>query len=762
MRNLLLIYALLFSMKIQGQSIQGHLLDLENNSIIPYATLVITNLNDGLKKISITDDNGIYSFKLNSGTYKLQINVIGYKFKQVDSIQIDSDIKIDFHIERDIKKLDEVVISAEKTSIEYQLDKILINIGSDINAFGGDVLNVIEQLPQIQSDKEGNISLRGSENIKVLINGKESPLSAFEALKQIPASNVKQIEVINSPSAKYQADGLTGIINIITNDKIGMGLSMNYTSSINSLGGYNFSANLGYGSSKINYRLQSNLNKDIFKNNNSLKRTGSYPFNTKEKFLFDGNIWNISGGVDYFFNSKNEFTLNLASINNHHSFISDYIIESEDFNDIQKNQSNHQHKTLEMNGNYRHVFNDSADHFLEIDIYSSKNDNYLSSEFIPVINANDNFAQNKVNIIQSSVDYSKKIKNRYILESGVFYNRQLLNNGITRIENLNSISSFYSAIISTYAAYSLLKFSANNFTFLPGLRFESFNRNGKFESNNTSISNEYNNFFPSFHLSFTTQNVHIFNFNYNRRTSRPSLSQVNPNNIQDDEFHFYIGNENLSPEFSNNLEFSHIYNGKAIQTTTSFYFRKVEDLITQNIDIMDGVTQFIPINAGSNISLGADLSLNADLMRYFKSEINFSYNHGRVLVNDQLFHRDEKEGFRFTINNKIDLNRIRLGLIWRYSSRQISYTYSTNLNQTFDLMLSYKQKKGLYNINLKIEDVFNNERYIGQSYGREFTRSFDYKPVSRILYFSIAFNLKSSEAKERNKLNKNYDSGIID
>ena len=209
-------------------------------------------------------------------------------------------------------------------------------------------------------------SLRGSSNVNVLVNGKPSPLSTSELLLEIPSSTIAKIEIITSPSAKYQANGLTGIINIITNKKVQKGLSLNTNLNANSLGGYGTNLGMKYGLSKINYRIGTSYRKNIFKNSNSQIRSGIRPFEQVADFEFNGDIYKINGGIDWFVTENDEISVSANYTDNGHNLNTEANIIEDNIQTPQDVFGQHSHKTLSANGNYRHYFQERKA-FLELD-----------------------------------------------------------------------------------------------------------------------------------------------------------------------------------------------------------------------------------------------------------------------------------------------------------------------------------------------------------------------------------------------------------
>ena len=217
MQRLFFIFLLIFISQMSfAQSLKGIVREATTQEPIPYATILLKNTTDEFIEGVTTDADGKYFLKTKKGTYKVEVSFIGYE-KIVMDVTINKPQQLDFKLAKGIATLDEVTVVAEQTTVQQLIDKKVVNVGKDLLSSGGDAATVLSQLSEVQADENGNISLRGSSNVNVLVNGKPSPLSTSELLLEIPSSTIAKIEIITSPSAKYQANGLTGIINIITN-----------------------------------------------------------------------------------------------------------------------------------------------------------------------------------------------------------------------------------------------------------------------------------------------------------------------------------------------------------------------------------------------------------------------------------------------------------------------------------------------------------------------------------------------------------------
>jgi len=531
-----------------AQSLKGVVTDIETNQPIPYASILLKSIESEFLEGVITDDKGNYLLHYKEGNYKLQVSFLGFK-EYTSKVTIAGNTVLNITMATNEIELDEITIVAETTRVRQLIDKKVIDIGKDLLATGGSAATILSQLSEVNADEVGNISLRGSQNVNVLINGKPSPLGTAELLRQIPADEIKQIEIITSPSAKYQANGVTGIINIITTKKVRKGITLNVNSNVNSLLGYGTGANFSYGKNKINFRLGGSYNANVFESENSEERIGTQPFTQESNFNFDGIVKRVNTGLDWFPNEKNEFSTDINYTDNSHTLANENIINRDGNEFLQESRGTHSHKTFEVNTNYRHLFN-KENHFLELDAQISNNKNDLSGFFTPRIDALDNATSNTVLIYNFAADYTKQFNEKLSIETGYLWNNQVLDNELFTFDETNTIVSTETFENTQYvhAVYGLTKFKFSKWGFQAGLRGEFYNRDAIFNNNTVRIQNRFNNLFPSLHINYKYHENLNLTFGFNRRTSRPSLRQVNPIAVQVNEFMIRQGNENLLPE----------------------------------------------------------------------------------------------------------------------------------------------------------------------------------------------------------------------
>ncbi len=766
MKNLIILIALaLISQGINSQTLKGKITDESTKSPLVNAAFVINDTNGEYLKSTITNDDGYYEINISSGNYKLHVSHVGYK-PYVANIEVIKDIDktIDISMVVDETMLEEVVIVAEKTTVEQFIDKKVINVGNDLLSGGGSAATILSQLSEVRADETGSISLRGSKNVNVLINGKPSPLSNSEVLQQIPASEINKIEVITSPSAKYRANGITGIINIITKRNVRKGLSLSTNTGVNSLLGHDLGVNINYGKNKINYRIGGSYRKQNMENTSYQERIGTRPFIQNTDFLFDGKVKRFNTGIDWFIDKKNEFSTDLNYTYNTHTLSNENEFEQEGVNLDQKSIGEHIHETLEINTNYRHKFN-KEDSFLEIDFQVSDNGNNLKGFFIPNQNIQDNETDNSVLISNLAIDYTNPISKKFEVEMGYLWSSSKLNNKLFAFNIDNEIANQEDFINreKTHALYGLTRIYFSKLDLQVGLRGELYERNADIITSNVVVENSFANLFPSLHLKYKLKKKNSLVFGYNRRTSRPSLYQVNPIVSQVNEFMISQGNPSLIPEFSNNFEISGSFEINKLSFMPSIFYRLKESIIVSNFYLNnEGTTVSTFSNQGSSNAYGTELNINYKPIKWLNSHFDFNYYLENLNHTNNTFVNDLSLEYGFSFRNQIKATKkLKFDVSWIYYGPEEGFFESYEKTQKIDFATRYEIFKNA-NLNLRVTDIFNTLKWKGNNVGDGFVDNFEFKPQSRMLYLSFSYYFNSGEEKERNKKDREYKSGVLE
>ena len=678
MRKTFYIIIVLLSINLNAQqssiSIYGTILDSESNSPLEYATISVYSPNDSIVKFGgISNANGKFNLEVSKGKYNIKIEYISFKEKLIKNINVFKSLDlgaIELVIDQNV--LDEVELIGEKTQVEIKLDKTVYNIGKDLTLRGSSVSDVLDNLPSVAVDIDGNVSLRGNQNVRILINGKPSGLvgiSSNDALKQFPSESVEKVEIITSPSARYNAEGTAGIINIVLRKNKLAGLN----GSISTNGGdpktFGVSGNINFRTEKINLFTNTGYSLSSYENA-SLSETEYFNSSSINNFLNENGSRNTerdsyyqSTGIEYFLNDKT-------------SLVASYLTRKSDSDDITINNINQNFQgdkksskrienenetddTKEFSLNLTHEFVNKGN--LTID-YQKEKSNEIESSFISNTQSNPKFIEylgEKVitdenqNSELYKIDYvlpigedgqfelgyrkSNKFQNTdYLVQDEVLNGNYLINTDLTN--NL-----FYNEKVNAF--YTQYGNKKNKISYLFGIRVEESQTIVKqLESNSNSVK-KYNDIFPTINLAYELKENETITLGYNRRISRPRSYFINPFPSRSSETSFFQGNPYLNPTYSNGIDLGYL---KRLEKTTlngSIYYKKSDEIFTfineatgssvMVNDILVPVIKRSPVNLSSQEEIGIEFNTNyshsknwriGGNVNFYQSEIIGNYN----------------------------------------------------------------------------------------------------------------------------------------
>lgn len=616
MRKITFLFTVLFftSIYIKAQSpteasvtLTGKIVDDATNEPLEYATVVLTDVKT--KKISggVTDEKGEFNITTPKGTYNVRFEYISFKSVSFPNKVIDK--SIDFgtiKLKENASKLDEIVIVAEKTTVDIRLDKKIYNIGKDLSISGGSASDVLGNVPSVQVDVEGNISLRGNENVTILIDGRPSALvgiNGANALRQIPAEAIERVEVITSPSARYDAEGTAGILNIILrkNKLIGFNGSIQLNAGHPDRYGAAFNANLR--TTKFNFFTNTGWRYNGSPGN-SLNDSQYFSSNARNARVIEDRQFNRLGrslftsfGTEYYinnnssiignivFNSGNDDDRNINDINRFDSQgnINEATLrtenESEDQQRIQYtldyvNNFDGNGKRLTANAQYSTDLEDIFNNITEVDTQI----NELNDLERVLENQDEKRALLQVDFVNpvgEDVQYEMGYRGNYrdIFNSFFLSERQdFVNNGpLIPDTGLNNSFNYKEFVNAFYFQYGQ---EFGKISLLAGLRHEFTAVEIDQETSTTSAKKSYNNFFPTVNLGYEISEGQNITLGYNRRIRRPRGRFLNPFPSRSSESNIFSGNVDLNPVISDALDFGYLKRWEKVTLSTSVYYIK--------------------------------------------------------------------------------------------------------------------------------------------------------------------------------------------
>ncbi|SDB40311.1 Outer membrane receptor proteins, mostly Fe transport [Flavobacteriaceae bacterium MAR_2010_188] len=618
--------------------ITGTIYDKDINQPLEYATVSFTDkAQNKVVNGGITNTQGVFSIDVPSGTYDVTVEYISYQTKVLPAQVFQADTDLDqISIGINVEALDAVEIIAERTTVEIKLDKKIYNIGSDITTAGGTVSDALNNVPSVAVDIDGAISLRGNQNVKILINGKPSALAGFgdtNILSQLPAEAIERVEVITSPSARYDAEGTAGILNIILRQKETLGFNGSFNANVGDPASLGFSANINYRTEKFNiftnlgYRYY-DAPRNSFSDTEYLSRFNSdgeiipTEFDRiREDEVVDRLNRNYNGnfGMEYFLNSKSSLTASIFyrygededSGNNESKRYSNGSLVEET---LRREYQNEFDNNYQFSLNYVNRFND-AGHELRMDFqFENGAENQrtnIDEEYVITSQENpDQFQMEQIRQTEDQKEYL--LQADYVLPIGEDSRfeagyRGNFKNDITdyRLEQENlatgnfqvndTLTNVFDYTENVTAVYTQYGSKFGQFSFLLGLRLENTQLKGDINSRltdeelvesygfpiQTSFDNNYLGLFPTVNLIYnltgeeddTDRGEESITLGYNRRINRPRGWFINPFPSRSSRTNVFQGNPNLQPAFASAFDLGYLRRWDKLTLTSSVYYQ---------------------------------------------------------------------------------------------------------------------------------------------------------------------------------------------
>ena len=633
--------------------ISGTLIDSLTLEPIAYASILLRQGENGPQTDgALSEDDGSFKFKdIPVGQYALEISFVGYITRKilVETTPEKPDADLDeIYISGSAILLEGVTVTEEASLIENRIDKLVYNAEKDAGLAGANATELLRKVPMLSVDLEGNVSLRGSTNVKILINGRPSALLAenpADVLQTIPAEQIKSVEVITAPSAKYDGEGSGGIINIITKKSEIEGVS-------GSLGG-----SLGNISNNYNLNLSAVFGRFGFSTNGggwySWPNTTNQSYE-REDYLPQGTstISNIGEGISerlgfrgsaaayYDFNAYNSLSssfslrgFNRNSDNLTEANIYDAVADLSDRYTLDSKSDNGR-SGFEWTTDYRKKFKKPEQEFalaFQWDGSFSTQENVFEqtdltgqNPDINLTNLNQNNGDNNEYTIQA--DYVHPVGKWLKIETGAKtvlrridsqYEGFSLNYATQEYEVVPGLTDNFYYEQDVYAGYLSGTFKlSEKWGLVAGARYENTRIQSRFELDADVQENQYQNILPSVILSYKTSQTSSIKLTYNQRIQRPGLRYVNPYNNQGNSVDRSVGNPNLNPEVVDQVELSYGTFFKGISLNTSLFYRLTSDIIEPYVTIEDGVAVTNYQNIGTNRSIGVNIFSSANIKRW--------------------------------------------------------------------------------------------------------------------------------------------------
>ena len=751
--------------------IQGKVIDKKSNEPLSYVNIVIKNENKVVTG-GITLDNGTFTIKnLELKNYTVEIQFIGYKTISRDISLTETNKTINLNtisLEEDATQLAEVEVVKERSTIEQKIDRKVINVGKDLISSGATASEIMNNIPSVSVDPQTNaISLRGNSNVRILIDGKPTTIEASQLLQQIPSASIKQIELITNPSAKYNPEGMSGIINIVLNKntKIGFNGSVNNGVTFGITPKLNSSFDMNYRTGKFN--IYGNYGFNTGKQaNNGFVNTLDIGEENFQNFRFNNNNTShlAKVGFDYYLNEKNTVSFytsqNIFKGTGKSRVTVDYV-NPLDIDALQLYEN--------KNDNYNHTYNfdyklnfKKEGHTLELEYNYSNDDNTEDSVFnIPSTNYITNNGKNTL----INLDYTNPLSKTTKLELGLESRIENTENNFLLNDAYNSNFNYEREIYSAYATYSKQwgKWSAQ-----AGTRFEKYNAKALFKKvseTNATFEDDLFTLYPSGFINYTPSEKNSFNFSVSRRVDRPSLGQVNPIREWSTPQIDSQGNPDLFPQFTNSYELNYTRKTKIGSITTGVFYRKINDEITrvlfENPDNPEKVILSYD-NFDDNNAYGFEVSGNLQFNKWFSSNVSFdAYNKKTNGIVANEFVSINVTIFNTRISNTFKANKnLRFQLTGMYRGRDLGLQFLREPMWKIDLGSSLTVLKGSGTITARFSDIFNTMNFAFEGdKPKKSVGQFNWESQTAYVGFNYRFGTGKNKAIQRKQRDKNTTQG---
>jgi outer membrane receptor protein involved in Fe transport len=797
--TLICIFNSLFGQRPTGNipklKLTGIVLDQETQQTLEYATISLKNTkNPDRLQGGITGFDGKFMVDVFPGTYDISIEYIGFDRFTKTGVLIKSSMDLGtIGLTIGSTALEGVEVMAEKTEVEIRLDKRIYNVGKDLTVRGGSVVDVLDNVPSVTVDIEGNVALRGNDNVRILINGKPSGLvgiSGPQGLQQLPAESIEKVEVVTSPSARYGAEGTAGILNIILKKQELLGFNGNFVANAGQThtdiipSAYGGSANVNLRKNKFNIFSTNSYSKslsigNVFNENEYFNGENPSTFleesrsPERENFSFFSSL-----GVEYYFKEKTSLILSGFIRDRSGDDYTKNILKRFDENKVLIDQSQlieletDKDDARQISLNFDSEMDEEGQKFTAVFQYEENKED----EKADIDNSLKN-RDEKVNQLESEkrillqADYVLPLDKNTQFEFGYrgnFNNQetdyqvfQIQNGGFARNTDLSNVLIYKEHINALYTQYGK---KIDAFSFLIGLRMEDSKIIVDQRTINDYNQKKYTKFFPTLNLSYEFSDTESIILGYSRRISRPRGRFLNPFPSRSSVANFFQGNADLDPSYSNTVDVGYLKRWDKVTFNTSVYYQKSTEVFTfiaedsgQKVIVSEGesTTDFIevpiivrsPINIAENNRTGFEFTLSYNPSRKSRIFLNFNlFNSETIGIHEGVdLGRTNLSWFsranaKFTIFKDIDWQT----QVFFRGPRETAQSKSRGMIFTsMALSKDVFKKKGT--LSFRVSDLFNTAMYRSKTFTPTFTNDALYRRSLPSFNLSLTYRINQKD-----------------
>jgi outer membrane receptor protein involved in Fe transport len=766
-------------------TISGKVIDKDTKEPLEYATVAFFSKKENkIVDGGLTDASGNFSIKVAKGIYDISIEYISYKKITLSNKKIEVDLNLGtVSLEIDFESLGEIEIIAERTTVEIKLDKKIYNVGKDLTVSGGTVSDVLDNIPSVTVDVDGNVALRGNNNVRILINGKPSGLvglNSTEALRQLPAEAIERVEVITSPSARYESEGTGGILNIILRRSKLQGFNGAITTNAGYPASAGVSGNVNYRTGDFNFFNTTGYNyREILGNSYTFTRykaNGNY-LDEKQDWVNTSKGLTSNLGLEWYINDSASLTTSLVYSNNDSEQDSKNKLLQYDTNFNLTGETNRldpqlgNSKTIQYATNFTKNFKTSGHKFSFDFQYEESNQNENS------LIVTDGVATDKVDRIEDQTDIL--LQSDYVLPIGensqfelgyrggfntrkTDFGVEILNTDTNQFEVDNNLSNLFNFKMYINALYTQFGSKINKFSYLFGLRLEDTQITIDQPTTGEFKKKTFTGLFPTVNFSYELSQSQSLTLGYSRRIQRPRGFYLNPFPSRSSLTNIFQGNPDLNPSYTGLYELGYLNRFAKVTLNASIYHQNETDdsnwvsSETGETVIINGTTipviKRTPVNLATNKRYGFEFNVNYTPNK--KWRVNTDFNIFKNIT------RGDYEGVNFDAEN-ISWT-IRLSNKYTLPGK---IDWQTNMDYRGPSIDAQNTREGIFSINLafskdlfkekasiafSVNDLLNSRRYKGDIETPTFfsTRDLQFRG-GQTLNFSFTYRFNQNKKQER-------------
>lgn len=794
--------------------VKGKILDRQKSEPLGFVNIKVTEQgSDKFAGGGITDAGGNFNVTgLKDGKYTLTLTFMGYKdvTRQFEITPVKREVQFKLlYMAEDAKQLNEVTVTGQRATMKLEVDRKSFDVGQLISNAGQSASDVLDNVPSIEVDNDGNVSLRGNSSVEVWINGKASGLTSdnrAQILQQLPAESIDRVEVIDNPSAKFSAEGSAGIINIVLKKDRKAGYYGSVQAGGDTRGGANTSFNVNYNSRlidsylNIGYRHRANTG-HMESQQTSDKYNQTYDSDSKQR----GNNFFTRAGVTLHATTKDDFSLSgmlMHGGGNSHSYTPYiYTAVANGLNNYQLDRLNRSRTGMDMRYgefNYRHSFNDK--HFIDFtaDLSSWKmnNDNWYQDSTV-IANVDDatysyQYRPQYINNHRKELklEYENQVTKNFKIEAGYNGNfsrentpqESYMDNTSFDGTNASEDKLFFNRFIykqDLHAFYTTLSYKFGALSLMGGLRGEYWRVNTESytweQEHDASLreqpfKKDYFQLFPSVFMSWQMTETQQLQLNYTRRLRRPWGGQLNSFRDTRDATTVSFGNPYLTPEFSNSFSLNYLKQWNDHSLLVSAYYRPTTDVI-QRISYKnqeDGLFYQTSMNVAKSVSTGLEMTVKNKLWRildlttsanaYYYRLNGFSYDIDGQTVTGNSDHN-------FTWNARMTASLmlpydISIQSTGRYTARQVITQGYRKANYSIDFGARKNFFNKLFTLSVNCRDLLDSRRFETFTSGPNFTRHQINRRGGRRVSMTLTWNFGNMKQKKRPNKNQGSENDM--